>query len=300
MQFSDCTRSSALLADGAWGTELQKHSHLPGACTDEWNLTHPDLVRQVAEAYVQAGSRVILTNTFRANPISLALYGLEGQCGSINRAAVRISRAAAQRSALVFASIGPSGKMLLTREVTSQKLKAAFSVQAQALAEEGPDAILVETMTDLEEARIAAEAALETGLPVIVSFVFDAGKNRDRTIMGITIEQVAAALAGSGVQGLGANCGREIRESIPVCRRLAAASPLLVWIKPNAGLPEMVNGQPVYRTTPEEFASVATQLFEEGANFVGGCCGTSPEFIRALAKRAPFANPSRSGRASER
>jgi methionine synthase I (cobalamin-dependent) len=190
--------------------------------------------------------------------------------------------------------------MLLTREVTSQQLKAAFSVQAQALAEEGPDAILIETMTDLEEARIAADAALETGLPVIVSFVFDSGKNRDRTIMGITIEQVAATLAGSGVQGIGANCGRGISEFIPVCRRLASASPLLVWIKPNAGLPEMVHGQPIYRITPDEFASAATQIFEAGANFVGGCCGTNPEFIRALAKRAPFANPSGFVRASER
>lgn len=300
MQFSDCTRSSKMLADGAWGTELQKQCHLPGACTDEWNIAHPDLVRQVAEAYVQAGSRVILTNTFRANPISLALHGLEKQCGPINRAGVRISRAAAQRSALVFASMGPSGKMLLTKEVTPEQLKAAFSKQAEALAGEGPDAILVETMTDVEEARIAAEAALETRLPVIVSFVFDSGKNHDRTIMGTTVEQVATALAGSGVHGIGANCGRGVREFIPICRRLSSASPLLVWIKPNAGLPEMVDGQPIYRTTPEEFASVATQLFEAGANFVGGCCGTSPEFIRALAKKAPFANPSRSGQASER
>jgi 5-methyltetrahydrofolate--homocysteine methyltransferase len=290
MQFCDCTRSSAILADGAWGTELQKHSHVPGACTDEWNLTHPDLVRQVAEAYVQAGSRVILTNTFRANPISLAQYGLEEECGSINRAGVRISRAAAHKSALVFASIGPSGKMLLTKEITQQQLKAAFSAQAQALAVEGPDAILVETMTDIKEARIAAEGALETGLPVVASFVFDSGKNRDRTIMGTTIEQAATALAGSGVQGIGANCGSGIREFIPLCRRLASASHLLVWIKPNAGLPEIVAGKPMYRTTPEEFASAARQLFEAGANFVGGCCGTSPAFIRALAEQAPFAS----------
>jgi 5-methyltetrahydrofolate--homocysteine methyltransferase len=289
MQFSDCTRSSTILADGAWGTELQKHSQVPGACTDEWNLTHAEFVRQVAEAYVQAGSRVILTNTFRANPIALAQYGLEEQCGPINRAGVRISRAAAQKSSLVFASIGPSGKMLLTKETTPEQLKVSFATQARALAEEGPDALLVETMTDLEEARIGAEAALETGLPVVVSLVFDSGKNRDRTIMGTSVEQAAAALRGSGVQGIGANCGSGIPELIPVCRRLAAASQLLVWIKPNAGLPGIVEGKPVYRTTPEQFASEAKELFEAGANFVGGCCGTSPAFIRALAEQAPFA-----------
>jgi 5-methyltetrahydrofolate--homocysteine methyltransferase len=292
MTFHELIRGAPVLADGAWGTELQNRGLPPGACPDEWNLTQPALVREVAESYVQAGSRVILTNTFRANPLSLAPHGLDAQVDAINRSGVRISRDAAQGSALVFASIGPTGKLLMTREISEQQMRDAFSAQARALAAEGPDAILIETMTDVAEACIAAEAALETRLPVIVSFVFDWGKHRDRTIMGATPEQAAAAVAALGVQGVGANCGSGIRAYIPICRRLASATPLPIWIKPNAGLPVVVDGKAEYHTTPEEFAADAQELTEAGATFVGGCCGTSPEFIRALAARAPRTNPS--------
>jgi 5-methyltetrahydrofolate--homocysteine methyltransferase len=285
MRFQDCVRGTLILTDGAWGTEFQRLGAQLGECTDEWNLTKPALVRRVAESYVLASSRIILTNTFRANPISLAHYGLQGQCAEINRAGAKTSREAAGNRALVFASIGPSGKMLMTRNVTPEQLRNAFSAQARALADEAPDAILIETMTDIEEARIAAAAALETGLPVVVSFVFDSGKNKDRTMMGCTPEQVSAALVSEGVHAIGANCGVGIRESISVCKRLAAASSLPIWIKPNAGLPELVDGVPTYKTTPEEFAASAQELRDAGATFIGGCCGSTPDFIRAMANR---------------
>ncbi|MFI5097192.1 MAG: homocysteine S-methyltransferase family protein [Candidatus Acidiferrales bacterium] len=288
MKFTDCVRGTLTLADGAWGTELQKLGAPLGSCLDEWNLLKPELVRQVAESYIQAGSKVILTNTFRANPISLAPYGLDGQCAAINRAGVKISREAAGREALVFASMGPSGKMLVTKEVTPEQLHAAFSAQAGALAEESPDALLIETMIDVTEARIAAAAALETGLPVIVSFVYDSGKNRDRTIMGATPEQVATAMVSEGVHGIGANCGVGAREYVAICKRLVAACHLPILMKPNAGLPEMVGGVAKYKTTPEEFAESAKELANAGATFVGGCCGTSPEFIGVLAGDPAF------------
>jgi methionine synthase I (cobalamin-dependent) len=285
MRFADCVRGTTTLTDGAWGTEFQRLGAALGACTDEWNIIKPELVRQIAASYVQAGSRVILTNTFRANSISLTQYGLQGSFEAINRAAVKLSRQAAGNSAMVFASIGPSGKMLLTKEVTAEQLKNAFLQQALALAAEGPDAILIETMTDLAEARIAATAALETNLPVIVSLVFDSGKNRDRTIMGTTPEQAATALTSDGVHAVGANCGVGIREFIPVCKRMAAATSLPIWIKPNAGLPEMLGGVAHYKTTPEEFAAAAPELIAAGATFLGGCCGTTPQFIRELAQQ---------------
>jgi len=294
MRFRDCRRGTVTLADGAWGTEFQRLGAAPDTCPDEWNLSKPELVRQVAESYIIAGSRVLLTNTFRSNPISLAQYGVQGRVEAMNRAAVKLSRQAAGETALVFAAIGPSGKLLLTKEVTANQLKDAFSRQAQALAAEHPDAILLETMTDLAEARIAAEAALETGLPVIVSFVFDSGKHHDRTIMGVTPEQAATSLTSDGVHAIGANCGRGIRDFIPICQRLAAASPLPVWIKPNAGLPEMVGGVACYKTSPSEFAASAQELFDAGATFLGGCCGTSPEFIRTLAERSLFHSKSES------
>lgn len=299
MNFTDCIRGTLTLADGAWGTELQKLGAPLGACLDEWNLLKPDLVRQVAESYIQAGSQVILTNTFRANPISLAPHGLDGQCAAINRAGVKISREAAGSAALVFASIGPSGKMLVTKDVTAEQLHGAFSTQARALAEESPDALLIETMIDVTEAKIAATAALETGLPVIVSFVYDSGKNRDRTIMGATPEQVATALVSEGVHGIGANCGVGAREYVAICKRLLAVCRLPVWIKPNAGLPEIVGGVVKYKMTPEEFAEAAKEIAKAGATFVGGCCGTGPDFIRELARDPAFRAASGLAKASE-
>jgi len=284
MRFSACVRGTTTVCDGAWGTEFQKLGAALGACTDEWNLTKPELVEQVARSYIEVGSQIILTNTFRANSISLKQYGLEERCAEINRTGVRHSLKAAGGAALVFATIGPSGKLLLTKEVTAAQLKDSFSQQAKALASEGADAILIETMTDLAEARIAAAAALETGLPVIVSFVFDSGKNRDRTIMGLTPEQAATTMTSDGVHAIGANCGNGIRDFVSVCQRLAAATNRPIWIKPNAGLPEMVGGAAQYKTTPAEFAESVPALVEAGATFIGGCCGTTPDFIREIAQ----------------
>lgn len=300
MSFRDCVRGSVTLCDGAWGTELRKHQLPLEACPDAWNLTCPGIVQSVAESYVQAGSRVILTNTFRANPISLAPYGLHGQCAAINRAGVKISRRAAGQLALVFASIGPSGKNLPANEVTPARLKEAFTKQVQSLAEESPDAILIEAMMDLTEARIAAAAALKTSLPVIVSFAFTSGEDGDRTLTGTTPEQVATFLVSDGIHAIGANCGVGIHQHISICKRLAAVTSLPLWIKPNAGLPEMVNGLATYKITPKEFAEKAKELIEAGATFLGGCCGTSPEFIRVLAQDPAFRGDGSSTRKSRR
>lgn len=271
-----------LLTDGAWGTELQKLGLAPGDSADAWNLDHPRHVASVAQAYVDAGSRVILTNTFRANAIALAASGLAGRVSAINRAGVEISRAAAAGKALVFASIGPSGKVLASGEVSEEDLAAAFAAQVDALAAAGPDALLLETFSDIGEARIAIRAARQAGLPVIASFAFDSGKNRDRTMMGATPEQVAQAAVEEGASAIGANCGNGIEQFLSVCRRLRAASDLPVWIKPNAGLPELVNGEIRYSQSPAEFAAHAPALLAAGASFLGGCCGTGPEFIRSL------------------
>ena len=276
------TAAGPVLTDGAWGTEMQARGLAAGETPDFWNLSHPDRVEQVARAYVDAGSQVVLTNTFRANRIALATYPDVERIAEVNRAGVEISRRAAGDRARVFASIGPCGKLLITGEVDEAALHAAFAEQAQALAAGGADAIVVETMSDLAEAEIAVEEAKATGLPVVACMVFDSGKNRDRTMMGITPEQAAEELTRIGADAIGANCGTGIEDYIPICASLAAATPLPVWIKPNAGLPELENGEVVYRTTPAEFVTKVPSLLEAGARFVGGCCGTSPEFIEAM------------------
>jgi methionine synthase I (cobalamin-dependent) len=277
--------SGTVVTDGAWGTELQARGLALGEFPDVWNLLHPERVTEVAEAYVEAGSRVILTNTFGANRLRLAGHNLADRVKAINEQGVEISLEAAGGRALVFASIGPSGKLLVTGETTEEELRSAYGEQAGALAEAGADALVVETMADLTEAAIAVEAARECGLPVVACMVFDSGRDRDRTAMGVTVEQAVARLQSSGADVIGANCGQGIAGFVNICRRLKAATDRPVWIKANAGLPELVNGRAVYRTSPETFASFVPELVKAGASFVGGCCGTNPFYIQAVQEK---------------
>jgi methionine synthase I (cobalamin-dependent) len=279
---SSWLQNGPLITDGAWGTQLQNLGLELGEMPDAWNLSHPDRVESVARAYVEAGSQVILTNTFRSNAITLAEAGLLSQLADLNRAGVEISKRAAAGKARVCASVGPTGKMLMTGEVRAEDVAEAFAAQCNALAEAGADALLLETMSDVDEARLALTAALPTGLPVIVSFAFDSGKNKDRTMMGATPEMAAREMELAGASAIGANCGAGIERFLPVCQRLKAACSLPVWIKANAGLPEMQGGAITYSTSADFFASHAPALLQAGASFLGGCCGTSPDFIRAL------------------
>lgn len=271
-----------LITDGAWGTELQARGLPVGTVPDAWNLSQADKVEAVARSYADAGSQVILTNTFRANAIALHEVSAD-DLDAMNRAGVAISRRAAGQ-ALVFASMGPTGKLLASGEVTPEQVSAAFEAQAQSLSGAGADALLVETMSDIEEARLAVEAARGTGLAVIASFAFDTGKNKDRTMMGATPEAVAAAMTEAGASAVGANCGVGVEQALPLCKRLRAATGLPIWIKPNAGLPVVEGAAIHYATSAEFFASHFTALTEAGASFLGGCCGTNPEFIRALVR----------------
>ena len=287
--------SGPVVTDGAWGTQLQARGLPIGACPDEWNLSRPDDVQAVARAYVEAGSQVILTNTFGANRFILARHGLADRVDEINRAGVELSRRAAKGDSpvfadtkagtvpvKVFASMGPSGVMLMMGEASEDELRVAFAQQARAMAAAGADAIVVETMCDPAEACIAVSAAKETGLPVVACMTFDSGAGLDRTMMGTTPEQAAEQLLAAGADIVGSNCGQGIAGFVEICRRLHAASGQAVWVKANAGLPEMRDGKTHYAQTPEQFAAYAPQIVDAGAGFIGGCCGTSPEFIRAV------------------
>ncbi len=283
MNLQELVAAGPVLTDGAWGTELQKVGLTPGECPDFWSILHPDRVRAVAQSYVDAGSGAILTWTFQANRVALAEHGLQARVAEMNAAGVRLSREAAAGKSLVFASMGPTGKLLSAEEIEESAVAAAYAEQARALAEAGADALLFETMSDIAEASVGLAAARKTGLPVVVSFTFESGRNHDRTMTGITPEQAARRMTEEGASAVGANCGVGIAEYVTICQRLRAATTLPVWIKANAGLPEMVDGCTLYRTGPEQFASHIPALVREGANFIGGCCGTSPEFIRAAA-----------------
>ena len=271
-----------VVTDGSWGTQMHKRGLKRGRNPDSWNLTHPEQVEDVARLYVEAGSQIILTNTFGASRLSLSNYKLDDKVRDINSAGVRISKQAAGGRALVFASIGPTGRMLVTGETTESELQKVFEEQADAQARAGADGFIIETMIDVDEARIAAQAAKQTGLPVIVSMVYDSGEDKDRTMMGNSPEEVAAALEKLDIDGIGANCGQGIEAFLPICRRLRRATDLPIWMKPNAGLPEVVDDDVVFRTTPAEFVKYVPDLIRAGANFIGGCCGTDQEFVKAI------------------
>lgn len=278
-----------LLLDGGWGTEFQKRGLPLGAHPDLWNLSNPNAVQAVAKSYVDAGSDLILTNTFGSSKFVLANHGAENQVSEINRRGAELSKAAANeavgRSVLVFGSVGPTGVMLALGDVSESELYDAFVEQIAGLKSGGVDGIVIETSSDPLEATAAAKAAKSLGLPVVASATFDSGKKKDRTMMGATPEKFAQTLVDAGADAVGANCGRGIDGFVEICRRMKAVVDVPLWLKGNAGLPEMVGEQTIYRQTPEHFADVAATLLDEGASFVGGCCGTSPAFIAELRLR---------------
>jgi len=275
-------KSGPVVTDGSWGTQMQKRGLKRGECPDSWNLNHPEQVLAVARQYVDAGSQIILTNTFGGSRPALKKFELGQKTVEINMTGVEISKKAAGDRAYVFASIGPTGMMLVTRETTEEELQKVFEEQADAQARAGADGIIVETMIDVVEAKIAATAAKQTGLPVIVSMVYDSGENKDRTMMGDSPEQVLEELMSIGIDGIGANCGQGIEAFLPICSRLRQATDLPIWMKPNAGLPEIVDDKTVFRTTAREFVQYIPELIQAGAGFIGGCCGTDQGFVEAI------------------
>ncbi len=274
-------QGGTFLSDGAWGTELIKKGIESGEVPELLNEKNPAIVREIAESYVNAGSDIILTNTFGGNRILLAVHGLEARTGELNRLGVEISKEAAAGKALVFASIGPTGKMVIMGDITREEAEEAFREQATAAAGAGADAIVVETMVDIQEYEAAIRAAKSTGIPVVGCMSFDSGKDRQHTMYGVSVEKMVETAERVGIDMVGANCGLGIENYIRIAESLLRATRLPVWIKPNAGLPEIDGGKTVYRMKPDEFARHVKVLIEIGVRVIGGCCGSTPEHIKA-------------------
>ncbi len=272
------------IADGAWGTQLTAHGLEAGEAPEGWVLEKPDEVRTVAEGYVAAGSDIILTDTFGGSRFKLAKNDLEDDVEPINRRAVELSKEAAGDDALVFASIGPTGEFMEPLGVVSEEeMIEVFAEQVTAMVAGGTDGILVETMTDLGEATAALQAARDNfDGPVVTSMTFDKGPKGYATMMGVTPEQAAEELQAAGADIVGSNCGHGIENMVEVIAQMQPATDLPLWAKPNAGMPQLVDGETVFTQTPEETVAHFDELVEAGARIVGGCCGTTPEHIRAL------------------
>ncbi len=277
-----------LIADGAWGTEFAKLGLGIGEAPEKWNIEAPEKVEQVAAGYVGVGADVILTNTFGGSSFKLKKAGIAAEVGEINRLGAEISRKAAGDSVLVFGSMGPTGEFMAPLGLVSEdEMVAAYAEQVKGLAAGGADGILVETQTDLGEAKAALKAAKENcDLPVVVSMTFDKGARGYATMMGVTPAQAAVELQAAGADIVGSNCGGGIDQMIEVISLIAPATDLPIWAKSNAGLPELIDGQTVFRQTPEEMAGHVGDLVAAGARIIGGCCGTTPEHIKALVEAA--------------
>ena len=284
-----------VLADGAMGTMLFAAGLQFGDPPEVWNLSHPEVVRRIHRGYLEAGSQIVMTNTFGGNRLRLGLHRLEARVAEINRTAAVLLRGevvANGGGALVAGDIGPSGAIMApTGTLDYAEAVDVFAEQAAALIAGGVDLIWIETMSDLTEIKAAIEAVrrVSPGIPLIATMTFD---TRGHTMMGVSPEQAVKALVAWGADTIGGNCGNGPDELIGVVTRMRAVDPdALLVAKSNAGMPELVDMRAVYRSDPAEMAVQAVAMRAAGATIIGGCCGTTPEHLAEMAARLPADAP---------
>jgi 5-methyltetrahydrofolate--homocysteine methyltransferase len=247
-------------------------------------LENPDAVRRHYQSYVNAGSDIILTNTFGGSSIRLGKDGLSGETTKINRIAAQLAREVAGSDVFVFGDMGPTGELIQPfGSLTKHEIIDAYAEQAGALASGGVDAILIETMSDLDEATAALSGTRQTtNLPIIVSFSFD---THGRTMMGLKPEQAVKEIWSLDVAAVGANCGRTLSETLSAIQKMRSTVPeAVLFAKPNAGLPNKNGEDLVYDVTPEVMGEYVIQFKKAGVKIFGGCCGSTPDHIREIAK----------------
>lgn len=285
-------KQGLLLLDGGMGTELIARGIEAGTCNDSLNIESPDILSDIHRAYSQAGSDAVITNTFGANRYALARHGLAEQATKINQAGAQLARRAAGVQKYVLGDIGPSGDFLEPLGARKfEELREAFIEQAEALLSAGVDGFIIETMTALDELSIAIEAMKTVGgdLPVLALMSFDKTGDSFRTMMGVDVEAAVSKIVTLDVDAVGFNCGtNSLDEYVELAEKLISTTrrftdDLAMCAEPNAGKPELIDGRPVYRVSPDDFAAAAEKIHSAGVSILGGCCGTTPEHIQAMA-----------------
>lgn len=274
-----------LVADGAMGTMLFERGLKSGECPEEMNLSRPSILEDIASLYLDAGADIIQTNTFGGSPLKLASYSLENKASLINRNGVSAVKKVVAGKAYVSASCGPCGRILKPYGDTDPEvISESFETQMQAFSESGCDVICIETMMDLREALLAVRAAksIAPGIPVMATMTYNAIPKGFFTIMGDTIEKATHVLEEAGADVVGSNCGNGIENMIKIAREYRKHTTLPLIIQSNAGIPLIGNGELIYPETAEFMAEKARELVDVGVSIIGGCCGTTPEYIRAI------------------
>lgn len=289
MDILTAARERTVVFDGAMGTQLMARGFASQTCPEEWNVSHPEVVADVHRAYYAAGADVVLTNTLGGTRAKLAHYGLEARVAELNAAAATVAATVRDDHAagrFVGGDIGPTGRFLKPMgDLEPNELRDMFAEQAAALLEGGADCLVIETMFDLAETVLAIEGCRHvTGKPVVASMTFGLTPRGYRTMMGVDPRQAAHALVEAGADAVGCNCSIGAEQMVELVAELAGATDVPVLAEPNAGQPRLEGEQTVYDETPKHFASTMKQIVRQGAAMVGGCCGTTPEFIAALVK----------------
>lgn len=293
LKLKDRLAQGIVLLDGAMGTQLISQGMAPGTCNDWLNVTSPEVVGRIHRAYLDAGSDAVITNTFGANRFALGRHGYADKVYEINKAGARVAREVAGDDRYVLGDVGPSGDFLQPLgNVSAGQLKEAFVEQARGLLDGGVDGFIIETMTALDELEIAIVSvqSVAQGVPVFGSMSFDKGAAGFRTMMGVDVSSAVSKMRSLGVDGMGFNCGTaSLDEYVELAEQYAVAAEseateIILFAEPNAGKPELADGEAIYRVTPSAFAEAAKKIVAAGMRIIGGCCGTAPDHIRAVAE----------------
>jgi len=282
----DLMKKRTVLLDGGFGTELIRLGFPGGACPESWNVEKPEIVKKIHKSYFDAGSDVVLTNSFGGNKIKLSSYGLEKRCYEFNFAAAKIANEVKPKGKYVGGSIGPTGKFLKPQgEFTEEQFEEAFAEQARGLTEGKADFLLIETQYDLREALCALRGARKaSNLPIFVTMTFNRGPRGYFTIMGNSVSQCIDGLESQGVPVLGTNCTLNSEEMVDLVKMMREKTSLPLIAQANAGKPSLsAEGEVSYSQSLEDYVRYIPQMIENGANLIGGCCGTNPDYIKKMA-----------------